>query len=184
MAALMATLIVLSSCGTAFNSADATTGAVNGRAAYFLSPGDKLNIKVFDEADLTGEYQVDETGTIAFPLTGNIKASGLTLEEFRLGLIRRLKDGYVRNPRITIDILNYRPINIIGEVNKAGQYDYRPGISSRDVVAIAGGYTYRANQSKIHVIRDSIQEPIVVSVNEKDFDILPGDTVRIPERLF
>ncbi len=182
--ALLAALLMLGACETSMGSSSDTTASLSGRTAYFISTGDKLSIKVFDERDLTGEFQVDETGAIAFPLVGAIKASGLTLDEFRQNLIDRLKNGYVRNPRVTIDILNYRPINIIGEVRKAGQYEYRPGLSARDAIAIAGGYTYRANEDAIYIIRGNSDALLKVSLNESRFEILPGDTIKIPERFF
>jgi polysaccharide export outer membrane protein len=90
----------------------------------------------------------------------------------------------VRNPQITVDVLNYRPINIIGEVKSAGQYPYRPGMSARDVAAIAGGYTHRANEAVIHVTRGENKKQISVELDDGNFPILPGDNVRIPERYF
>jgi protein involved in polysaccharide export with SLBB domain len=143
-----------------------------------------LTIKVFDEPDLTGDFQIDENGMIAFPLVGDIKAGGLAIDDFRSRLIAQLRNGYVRHPRVTVDILNYRPINIVGEVKNAGQYPYRPGISAQDIAAIAGGYTYRANQGSLYIIRGPQQKPITVDLSDGHFLIMPGDTVKIPERFF
>ncbi len=175
---------LLSACGLASGGGDDTTAAIVGTSAYILSPGDKLKIKVFGEPDLSGEFQIDEAGKIAFPLVGEIRASGSTLEEFRLSLVENLTKGYLRQPRVTADILNYQPINIIGEVRNAGQYPYRPGISAQDIAAIAGGYTYRADQGTLYIKRDRNGDPITVSVNEGHYSIMPGDTIRIPERFF
>ncbi|MGF1620997.1 MAG: polysaccharide biosynthesis/export family protein [Rhodomicrobiaceae bacterium] len=129
--AILVAIVVGHGCGAPLSERDDTTAALSGSAAYFLSPGDKLKIKVFDEPDLSGDFQIDEQGKIAFPLVGEIQASGLTLDQFRQSLIQQLQNGYVRTPRITADILNYRPVNIIGEVKNAGQYQYRPGILHR-----------------------------------------------------
>lgn len=182
--AVIALSMVIAACGTTFGSHDDTTAAIPGAQAYSLSPGDRLKIKVFDEAELTGEYQIDEIGNIAFPLVGAIRAGGMGLDQFRASLIQHLQNGYVRNPRVTIDILNYRPINIIGEVKNAGQYPYRPGISARDIGAIAGGYSYRADKDTIYIIRNSSHEPMTVDIDKEHIEILPGDTIKIPERFF
>lgn len=181
---IIALSMAATACGTTLGGGDDTTGTIPGAPAYVLSPGDRLNIKVFDEAELTGEYQIDEIGNVAFPLVGAIRASGLGLDEFRLSLIAQLQNGYVRNPRVIIDILNYRPINIIGEVKNAGQYPYRPGISARDIGAIAGGYSYRADKNILYITRNSNNEPMTVDVDKGHFEILPGDTIKIPERFF
>jgi len=184
---IVALLIVtasLAACAATSETRDGTTAALPGTPAYILAPGDRLKIKVFDEPDLTGEFQIDENGKIAFPLAGEIPAAGLALDAFRAELTQQLQGGYVRNPRITIDILNYRPINIIGEVKNAGQFAYRPGISAHDIAAIAGGYTYRANQNMIYVSRNSSKNTITVDLNEDIFVIMPGDSIKIPERFF
>jgi polysaccharide export outer membrane protein len=108
--AIFVAIVIAHGCGTPLSERDDTTAALSGSAAYYLSPGDKLKIKVFDEPDLSGDFQIDEQGKIAFPLIGEIKASGLTLDQFRQSLIQQLQDGYIRTPRITADILNYRPV--------------------------------------------------------------------------
>lgn len=181
--AIFVAIVTGHGCGTAVSEHDATAG-LSGSAAYYLSPGDKLKIKVFDEPDLSGDFQIDEQGKIAFPLVGEIQAGGLTLDQFRRSLIEQLQNGYVRTPRITADILNYRPVNIIGEVKNAGQYQYRPGISAQDAAAIAGGYTYRADKDTVYVIRGRQGKPITVDLEDRNFEILPGDTVKVPERFF
>lgn len=176
-------IVIGHGCDTPLSDHDDTTAALSG-AAYFLSPGDKLKIKVFDEPDLSGDFQIDEQGKIAFPLVGEIQASGVTLDQFRQSLIAQLQNGYVRSPRITADILNYRPVNIIGEVKNAGQFQYRPGISAQDAAAIAGGYTYRADTDTVYIIRGREGKPITVDLEDRNFEILPGDTVKVPERFF
>ena len=181
---MLATVIALAACDTTPDASEGTTAALPGTSSYVLAPGDKLKIKVFDEPDLTGEFQIDGNGNIAFPLVGDIQAGGFALDVFRTNLIEHLRNGYVRQPRVTIDILNYRPINIIGEVKNAGQYPYRPGISAQDAAAIAGGYTYRANESTLYIQRGFDQKPITVDLDEGRFLIMPGDTIKVPERFF
>lgn len=176
--------VLLTGCGMAPTGRDVSTAAIPANTAYTLWPGDRLKIAVFNEADLTGEFQVDELGNIAFPLVGEIKASGLTLEQFRQNLSAKLRKGYVRNPSITLEVLNYRPINIIGEVKKAGQYAYRPGMTLQDMPAIAGGYSYRADQETIHIVRLQGGQTIKTEIGNSSVVILPGDTIKIPERFF
>jgi polysaccharide export outer membrane protein len=182
--AVVATVFTVAACDTAPAGFDGLTAALPGTSSYVLAPGDRLKINVFNEPDLTGEFQIDDKGNIAFPLIGEITAGGLALDDFRTSLVEHLRNGYVRQPRVTVDIVNYQPINIIGEVRNAGQYPYRPGVSAQDVAAIAGGYTYRANQHKIYVTRGQAQKPITVELDEGHFLILPGDTIKIPERYF
>jgi polysaccharide export outer membrane protein len=183
--AVAATVFALAACDTTPAAFDGgITAALPGTAAYVLAPGDKVKINVFNEPDLTGEFQIDENGNIAFPLLGAIPAGGMVLDEFRLKLTEHLRNGYVRQPRVSVDIVNYRPINIIGEVRNAGQYAYRPGVSAQDIAAIAGGYTYRANQHKLYITRGQNQKQITVDLDEGRFLILPGDTIKIPERYF
>jgi polysaccharide export outer membrane protein len=153
-------------------------------ASYRLAPGDKLKVNVFNETDLTGEYQVTDRGSISVPLIGEIRAAGYSVEQFRQSLVEALKNGYVRNPRVTVEVVNYRPINVIGEVRNAGQYTYRPGISVADAVAMAGGYTYRANTNVVYVTRAATSEQITVDLKTDDAQVHPGDKLRVPERYF
>jgi polysaccharide export outer membrane protein len=173
--------ILLFGCATALSDPDATA-SLGPSAPYTLWPGDKLKIAVFQEAQLTGEFQIDERGSFTYPLVGQISARGLTIEQLREMLAARLAAGYIRNPSITIEVLNYRPINIMGEVKRAGQYPYQPGITLHDIPAIAGGYSYRANKSTLYIIRHQGGDPIEVDIDDRIIDVMPGDTIRIPER--
>lgn len=181
---LAAVAMVLNACGGFSGAGDAPTAALSQPSAYRLAPGDKLKVNVYNEPDLTGEFQVNDSGTIAFPLIGEVRASGVSVDEFRTQLIQSLQNGYVRNPRVTVDIANYRPINIIGEVRNAGQYPYRPGISVQDAIAMAGGYTYRANNSVVYLTRSSGNEQITLNEKKDETPVLPGDNIRVPERYF
>jgi polysaccharide export outer membrane protein len=185
MMAIVVTGWALTGCGDAAS----TLGFNNSAAAlqtnvYRLKPGDKLKIAVFNEPDLTGEFQVGDGGKIAFPLVGEVQAAGLSVNDFQSGLARQLQQGFVRNPRVTVDFINYRPINVIGEVRNAGQYAYRPGLTIQDAIAMAGGYTYRANTRTVYVRRSDDSKDISVSVGGSQLTILPGDNIRVPERYF
>jgi polysaccharide export outer membrane protein len=183
--ALLLTVTVLTACGISSGAIDSSTAALSGSStAHHLAPGDKLKISVFNEPDLTGDFAIDENGNIAFPLVGALKAAGLGVDELKTNLVEKLQGGFVRNPRVNIDVLTYRPINIIGEVKSAGQYPYRPGMTAQDVAAIAGGYTYRANENTLHVTRGSNKDQITVDLREKNIAIFPGDSIKISERYF
>lgn len=174
----------LAACGSAPIALDSSTSALTDAAAHQLTPGDKLKISVFNEPDLTGEFAIGENGNIAFPLVGELKAAGLGVDDFKTQLTQKLQGGFVRNPRVNVDVLNYRPINVIGEVKNAGQYPYRPGMTAQDVSAIAGGYTYRANENKLYITRGSSKTQVTVELDKGNIPIFPGDSIRIPERYF
>lgn len=182
---MLSALVILSACGSIERVADDSTAALPLSSGYRLAPGDKLKVNVFNEPDLSGEYQISDDGRIAFPLIGELRVAGSSAEEFRQHLIEALRNGFVRNPRVTVEIANYRPINVIGEVRNAGQYTYRPGISIKDAIAMAGGYTYRANTGTVYVTRSAGGEQISIDLKSKDdATVMPGDNIRVPERYF
>lgn len=161
-------------------TADAGPSALG--ASYRLGIGDKLKITVFGEESLSGATEVNAAGQVALPLAGDVPAQGKTLNQFRETVTKRLADGYLKQPKVTVEITNYRPFYIHGEVKNGGEFAYKSGLRLRDAVAMAGGYTYRANQSIAIVTRDGAGE-VRVSANST-VPILPGDNVRIPERFF
>jgi polysaccharide export outer membrane protein len=168
---------------TALN-AETPAAPVNTPSTYRLSQGDKLKVTVFNEADLTGEFQVNERGNVAFPLVGEVQAANSTPDEFQQRLTTRLRGKYVKNPRVSIEMTSYRPFNVLGEVRNAGQYPYRPGITVQDAVALAGGFTYRANTRTVYVRRADASGEVTVSTDGERVPILPGDNIRVPERYF
>jgi polysaccharide export outer membrane protein len=165
-------------------NAETPVAPANTPGTYRLSPGDKLKVVVFNEQDLTGEFQVNERGNVAFPLVGEVQAANSTPDEFQSRLTARLRGKYVKNPRVSIEITNYRPFNVLGEVRNAGQYPYRPGLTVQDAVALAGGFTYRANSRTVYVRRADASGEISVSTDGEKVPILPGDNIRVPERYF
>ncbi len=176
--------LALTACGAPGGSlADATLGYGTG-AAYRLAAGDKVKVNVFNEPDFSGEFQVSESGSIAFPLIGEVPAAGASATEFKARLASRLRNGVVRNPRITVEVSNYRPVNVLGEVRNAGQYDFRPGLTVQDAVAMAGGYTYRANTRTVYIRRANAGGEIAARTDGQRVAIKPGDTLRVPQRYF
>lgn len=149
---------------------------------YRLGIGDKLKITVYGEENLSGPFEVNAFGQVSLPLVGEMPAKGLALDDFRNQLTRKLAGGYLKNPKVSVEMLTYRPIYVHGEVKNGGEFQYKNGVSLRDVVAMAGGYTYRADQSYLYIGREG--EPDVAVRMPADVPVLPGDNIRVPERFF
>lgn len=150
---------------------------------YQLGTGDKVRVVVFNEPSLSGEFQVDDSGSISVPLVGSVKARGLTSRELEKELSVKLRGGYVRDPKVSVEVANYRPFYVIGEVEKPGEYPYRNGLSILAAGAIAGGFTYRASRSKVYIKRasEAFERDMVLGPSTL---VLPGDVIRVPERYF
>ncbi len=151
-------------------------------SVYRLGVGDKFKLTVFGEDNLSGQFEVNAVGQASLPLIGELPAKGLSQQEFRDQIARKLSDGYLKNPKVTVEMLTYRPIYVHGEVKNGGEFPYKTGLSLRDVVAIAGGYTYRANQDVVYMSRAGKNE-VAVQL-PADIPVLPGDNIQIPERFF
>lgn len=152
-------------------------------AAYALSPGDRVKISVFNQPDLSGEFQLDNEGRFSMPLIGTVDADNLTPAELENLLVSRYKPDFLVNPRIFIQVLNARLYYLIGEVQGTGAFPFVPGMTYLTAIANAGGFTYRAKQDHVYVIRgdDPRQKEVKLSVEEK---VRPGDIIRVAERLF
>jgi polysaccharide export outer membrane protein len=150
---------------------------------YRLGAGDRIRVTVFEQDGLTNTYSVDQSGYISFPLIGAVPARGHTAQQLEAELADRLRQGYLRDPDVSVEIDRYRPIFVMGEVGAAGQYSYVPGLTVQKAVAIAGGYTARANQASVDITRDINGKVMTGRVLTSD-PLLPGDTVYVRERLF
>lgn len=150
---------------------------------YHLGAGDKVRIIVFGEDSLTGEFFVSSGGKIAFPLIGDIDARGLTIPELQKAVAAKLADGYLKQPQVSAEVLNYRPFYILGEVMKPGEYPYTSGLTVLNAVATAEGFTYRADTRKVYIKRAAglgeSEQPLTTAT-----PVEPGDTIRIGERFF
>jgi polysaccharide biosynthesis/export protein VpsN len=165
-------------------AAAATTGGEAGVEGYRLASGDRVRVTVFRHVDLSGEFQLDGEGFFAMPLVGEIQGGGLNSRQLETEIEKRLKDGgYLVNPQVGIEVLNYRPFYIIGEVNNPGSYQYVNGMTVINAVALAGGFTYRADQDDIIINRGGSQGPEVEDVL-LDTEVLPGDIINVTERFF
>ncbi len=149
---------------------------------YTLGSGDKVKVVVFRHDDLSGEFTLDGAGNFAMPLVGEIQAYGLTTRELEERIKAKLKDGYLVDPQVSVEVTNYRPFYILGEVNRPGQYEYVNGMTALQAVTIAGGYTYRAKQDALVLKRGGANaQGVLVPPTQP---ILPGDIVEVQERFF
>ena len=161
----------------------ASTSEVAVVPVYHLAPDDRLKISVYGEPDLTGEFLVGSDGNVSFPLIGMINANGLTLAELQAKISQVLATRYLKDPKVTADVVGYRPFYVLGEVNKAGQYPYRAGLTVNAAVATAGGFTYRANHRAIAIQRYGTTGEQRYRLTA-DLQVGPGDTIRVLERFF
>ena len=150
---------------------------------YRMGTGDKIRLKVYGEPELSGEYVIDGAGVVNIPLIGSVRAKGTTVQQFQERVVAAFKNGYLNDPKVAAEVLNYRPFYITGEVKQGGQYPFRSGLTVQDSIAIAGGYTYRANVDKVYIRREGRDKEIAVSLKQR-VPIVPGDNIRIPERYF
>ena len=151
-------------------------------APYVLGEGDRIRVTVFEQPGLTNTYSVDQSGHIAFPLVGTVAARGKTVQQMEGVIAQSLQAGFIRNPDVSIEIDQYRPIFVMGEVGGPGQYAFVPGMTAQKAIAAAGGFTPRANQSNADVTRNINSNLMTGRVPISD-PILPGDTIYIRERL-
>jgi len=151
--------------------------------SYRLGPGDKLNIITFDETQLTGVFSVNSNGAVSLPWVGDVPALGRTETQVRDDIVARLKDGFILNPQVSVQVLTLRPFYILGEVNKPGEYPYVSGLTVMAAVATAQGFTYRANQHKVYIKHAGQPAEVKVPLTAAT-EVQVGDTVRIVERYF
>lgn len=153
-----------------------------GGDVYRLGSGDRLRITVYQEEDLSGEFEVSDTGDVSMPLIGGVGAAGRTIDELKDAIEIAFRDGYLRNPQVSIEVMNYRPFYVIGEVNEPGSYPYRSGLDVLTAVAMGGGFTFRADENDITIQRAGDPENEIPA--RKSTRVLPGDVIRVDERLF
>lgn len=140
-------------------------------------------IAVFNEPTLTGDYDIDPSGTISLPLAGTVPAVGLTQIELEQRLAEKFRTQYLRNPKVTVTILQFRPIYIVGEVEKQGEYAYKSGLNVLTAIALAGGATYRGSRDAV-LIQHVDEREMKVYPMTSNILVLPGDLIRVPERYF
>lgn len=150
---------------------------------YKLGVSDKIRVTVYNEPNLTGEYPISPSGNVSLPLIGEIAANGRTVAALRQEIQERFADGYLRDPKVTIDIVTFRPFYILGEITHPGELPYSDGLTVLNAVATAQGFTYRANKKYAFIKHKGEATETRVPLTP-DLRVLPGDTVRIGERYF
>jgi len=188
-AAVFGLLLLVAACAQGAISGGAPVGdaldpgVVRAVPEYRLGAADKLRVNVFGEEALTGEFIVSGSGKVSLPLIGEVQASGMTIAQFQEEIAEALRQGYIKEPRVSAEVLNYRPFYILGEVNKPGEYPYTSSLTVLNAVATAEGFTYRADTRRVFIKRaDSSGEqtfPLTTATQ-----VAPGDTIRIGERFF
>ena len=152
---------------------------------YQLGSGDKLRITFFGKhtTDLSGEYEIDGTGLVPLPLVGSLRMGGLTVAQAEDVIVEAYKPDYVKNPRVSLQVMNYRPFYITGQVEDPGSYSYVNGITVLEAVVIAGGFTKRAKENKMLIIRGKDLTRAKQDATPETF-VLPGDVIEVPQRYF
>ncbi len=178
---LFAALFSLSLAGCA--TTRPATYLVDTKGPYVLDTGDVVRVTVYGDAELSKTYKIDDNGAVAFPLVGPVPVRGTTTEDAAKRLARALANGYMRNPDVAVEIDQYRPFYIQGEVKSAGQFSYVYGMTVRAAISTAGGYTETADRARAVVYRRQGNEMVKVAV-DLDFPIFPGDTIVVQERWF
>lgn len=153
-------------------------------SAYKLGPGDQIRIITFGEDALSEIFRVNDGGNIALPLLGAVQARGLTTDELGTRIAGLLKSrNLMRNPSVSVEVTEYRPAYVLGEVNKPGQFFYQPGMTVLSAVAVAGGFTYRAVDSVVAINRVIDGKPVRGNAGPTT-PIAPGDIITVYERYF
>jgi polysaccharide export outer membrane protein len=181
---LLATAMAVAGCSSMGQVTEAEQQKILATAqAPRLQPGEKIRVNVFNEASLSGDFQIDPSGFVSLPLAGSVQAAGLTQAELEQALAKKYSSQYLKNPKVTVSVAEFKPFYIMGEIEHPGSYPYTSGLNVLSAIAIAGGTTYRASKSTIQ-----IQHPGETGLKEYALDtsvpILPGDIIRVPQRYF
>ena len=155
------------------------------RSSYVLASGDRVRVTVYGEDRLSGEFGVTTTGQISFPLIGNIDVTGKTLADLQTLIRNRLADGYMNDPRVTAEFVTYRPYYVLGEIARPGQFSYVDGLTLRQAIASAGGFTYRAKRDRVFIQLPGDPQEYTVDIEENANRLVkPGEIIRVGERFF
>ena len=153
-------------------------------STYRLGAGDQVRIITFSDEQLTGEFRVNDGGTIALPLLGSVKAAGMTTSQLEGQIASELRRrNLYKDPSVSVEVIAYRPFFVLGEVTRPGQYPYQPGMTVVTAVAVAGGFTYRAVEDRASIVR-TIDGKAVEGSAERETFVRPGDVITIYERRF
>jgi polysaccharide export outer membrane protein len=158
--------------------AQAAAAAPSNDRSYKLGPGDEIRVTVFNEPDLKVEQKIAAQGEINMPLIGDVSANGLTSADLARSIEARLSKGYLREPRVSVTVITYRPFYVIGEVSRPGSYAFTPNLTVASAIATAGGFAKGANKGAVYVRRLGETEERKIKVSES-MQLGPGDTIRV-----
>ena len=150
---------------------------------YRLASGDRLRVIVFGQDNLSNIYAVDGAGRVAMPLIGSVEAQGRTTQQLAQAIEAKLRGGYLREPKVSVEVDTYRPFFVLGEVTFPGQYPYVPNMTVENAIAIAGGFTPRGQRDYAEVTR-LMDGQLVTGTVPITYPVRPGDTIVIKERWF
>jgi polysaccharide export outer membrane protein len=181
--AAMASVLTALALVTTARAAEPAPAAQPASPGYQLAAGDKVRVTIYGHEDLSGEFEVDGAGRLSLPLIRDVNAAGLTVQGLADVIVGKLKPDYLKNPQVSVEVLNYRPFSIMGEVQSPGSYPYVTGMSVMNAVALAGGFTYRARKSRVVVTRSASDGQKRVEL-PLEAPVLPGDVIEVRERFF
>jgi polysaccharide biosynthesis/export protein len=175
---LLVLILPLAACATTPRG-----GLTQIEGPYRLDTGDVVRVTIYGDTELSKSYRVDDSGSIAFPLVGPVVVRGQTTAAAADRIAAKLADGFLRNPDVAVEVETYRPFFIQGEVRNSGQFAYVYGMTVRNAIATAGGFTETADRGRALVYRRENGEQVRSTVT-LDFPIVPGDTIVVQERWF
>ncbi|HWA69577.1 MAG TPA: polysaccharide biosynthesis/export family protein [Rhizomicrobium sp.] len=158
-------------------------GGTRANPDYMLGTGDKVKLTVFGETDLSGDYTIDGSGNLSLPLIGQVRAAGYTASQLEGVIGSAFSRGYLKSPRVSVEVSTYRPFYIIGAVNRPGQYPYVDHMNALNAVALAGGFTTSAVESVIFVRREGTNQEVELPT-DRSTEIRPGDVIRVHNTFF
>ena len=179
LSALVATLVACKSSNFP-EQANYETPVLDKNSVFRLGPGDSIRIRVYDHEDLSGSYNVDDTGRISLPLILGVNTRGLTLPQLEQRIARKLAKNFIADPKVSIDLIESRPFCILGEIRNPGCFSGMHGMTTAQAIAIAGGYTYRAYKEKFVVTREDGRKVTA----DSSTPIFGGDTLEVYERYY
>lgn len=185
-AALLTAATLLAGCaaGPSFPSETAPMKVENPADGYLLEPGNRVRVTVFGESNLSGDFAIDPSGALSMPLVGSVPASGVTVAALTQRIQAMLqRDAFLRDPRVAVEVVTFRPFYVLGEVRQPGEFPYTTGMTVLSAVARAGGYDYRAYEREVVLVRTSNDGQKEYRATERT-PLLPGDIVRVLERRF
>lgn len=177
---LLLIILVVPLAGCASTRGPATY-LVDVKGPYQLDTGDTLRVSVYGDDQLTGTYRIDDAGAVAFPLVGPVQVRGRTTKAAAANIAAALANGFMRNPDVAVEVSEYRPFFIQGEVGQSGKFPYEFGMTVRSAISTAGGFSDTADRSKALVYRRQ-GETMAKGKVDLDFPIYPGDTIVVLER--